>query len=606
MDTRVGGPLWSRLFAVVVLTGLFVPFRQMDRFLPQSFFSVDERSHQVGIASEARMHAAGYRTTTLVLIATMAVTLGCRGSRPFGRYVQVTKGTDAELPEIPAPEQRLTTAKPRTPNDSRQAFTAELSDRTPQVTRTASQKTPSKSEATEARQASLKQTKKPESTNAAPNPANEKIAKTDSDEKKESPLAGVDPAQLMEAFKDYPPEVQREAMRRLMAATSRSADRTTQPNDPEKQLAKSMQNLPTLPEAKNKTPETPPTRIGTGDTGDDAEETTAAVASISDQPSKDESVKGGEAESDNLVVTEVESATGKSEPAEKPGPEQTAENKVKADGSVKPVSASQADGQESMIARAAGPAVDPAAQLNDEQSNAGMDLSQDALFAKLLAQLATAPEGESEAEKNSRLIRLRHLMVLSGDPDAAVEKIEGMTESEQEFLRHQLLGLWTMIDPQGHPVPSRRFTTAVPQIREAAKFAAAATDSLEVRSLAFCTEIESYGQIKTFPGNRFDSGQQVILYCEIENFSVKQMEDGFETHLQGSYDIYNSENEKVVSQLLPADQQVSANYLRDYFIAYQMHLPQQLTAGTYRMQLTMEDVNGKKYGQASIPFEIAK
>lgn len=197
-------------------------------------------------------------------------------------------------------------------------------------------------------------------------------------------------------------------------------------------------------------------------------------------------------------------------------------------------------------------------------------------------------------------------MVLSGDPDAAVEQIEGMSEPEQEYLRHQLLGLWMMIDPQGHPVPSRRFTTALPQIREAAKFAAAATDSLDIRSLAFCTEIESYGQIKTFPGNRFDAGQQVILYCEIENFTVKKTDQGFETNLQGSYELYNSENEKVINQVLPADNQVSTNYLRDYFIAYQMHLPKQLKPGTYRLQLTMEDIGGKKYGQSSIPLEIIR
>ena len=138
------------------------------------------------------------------------------------------------------------------------------------------------------------------------------------------------------------------------------------------------------------------------------------------------------------------------------------------------------------------------------------------------------------------------------------------------------------------------------------KFAAAATDSLEIRSLAFCTEIESYGQIKPFKNNRFEAGQQVILYCEIENFTASDTEEGFETHLQGSYDLFNENDEKVVSQLLPADQQVSANYLRDYFIAYQMHLPEQLRKGKYRLQLTMEDVNGKKYGQSSIQLEIKK
>jgi hypothetical protein len=155
-------------------------------------------------------------------------------------------------------------------------------------------------------------------------------------------------------------------------------------------------------------------------------------------------------------------------------------------------------------------------------------------------------------------------------------------------------------------VAGRRFSSALPELREATKYLAAATDSLEVKSLSFCTEIEAYGQVKTFSGNRFEAGQQVILYCEVDNFSVATVDDGFETHLQGSYDVYNEGGEKVISQLLPADRQVASNYLRDYFIAYQMNLPKQLSPGTYRLQLTMEDVTGKKYGQASIPFEIAE
>ncbi len=273
-----------------------------------------------------------------------------------------------------------------------------------------------------------------------------------------------------------------------------------------------------------------------------------------------------------------------------------------ADDATEVKTASLSGNDEPLVSRAA---VEPVVPKTSNDSDP-VELSDEKLYAALLKRLATPIPGESEGQRNSRLIKLRHLMVLSGDPDMAVEKIEGMSKAEQEYLRHQLLGLWTMVDPDGHPIPSRRFTSALPQLREATKFAAAATDSLEVQSLAFCTEIESYGQIKTFPGNRFDAGQQVILYCEIENFTVDQTEDGFETHLQGSYDVYNSDNEKVVSQLLPADKQVSANYLRDYFIAYQMHLPQQLSAGTYRLQLTMEDVGGKKYGQANIPFEIAK
>jgi hypothetical protein len=133
---------------------------------------------------------------------------------------------------------------------------------------------------------------------------------------------------------------------------------------------------------------------------------------------------------------------------------------------------------------------------------------------------------------------------------------------------------------------------------------AAATDSLELRSLEFCTEIESYGQIKPFPGNRFSAGQQVILYCEVENFAAADRDGHFQTQLQGNYDIYDASGRKVISQLLPVDQQRSRNRLRDYFVAYQMNLPKALPTGTYRLQLTIEDVVGKKYGQQDIPFEI--
>ena len=339
-----------------------------------------------------------------------------------------------------------------------------------------------------------------------------------------------------------------------------------------------MGTLPTLPPSRDTVPEVTPSRIGGGLEQEQADSDGVVVASLQDvQP-------------DPLTEQEKDAVAQKllqNYPA--------TENGANSDRTVvRPVSATQNQAAHGRIVQAFSP------ELLSE-------LSEDVLYDALAQQLGKAPASEEPAARTARLIRLRHLLVLSGNPDAAVEQVSGLSESEQEFLRHQLLGLWTIIDPDGHPTsPSRRFTSAIPQIREAAKFAAAATDALEVRALAFCTDIQSYGQFKRFEGNRFDSGQQVILYCEIDNFTAKRVDSGFETHLQGSYDIYDSENRKVLSQLLPADQQVSANYLRDYFIAYQMLIPQELPAGTYKLRLTMEDRNGKKYGNSDIPFQIAK
>ncbi len=96
----------------------------------------------------------------------------------------------------------------------------------------------------------------------------------------------------------------------------------------------------------------------------------------------------------------------------------------------------------------------------------------------------------------------------------------------------------------------------------------------------------------------------MILYCEVDNFVSESTTEGFETQLQGSYEVFDSKGQKVAGQVLPADTQTSATALRDYFIAYQMGLPAGLAAGKYQLTLTMECQKGKKYGRATIPFEI--
>ena len=376
------------------------------------------------------------------------------------------------------------------------------------------------------------------------------------------------------------------------------------PGGLDRALVNSLDELPELPAETRVPAKTPPNRLASSrDANPAATEALPGVdaASMSDRVAQSNATSPtGDSETisvqtpdadDSQADSDLETAIVQAIPSSS---SPTATQRP----SIRPASAAREDTDHAMVARAA---------IAPEAISTKSDLAtlpENELYTALLTRLSHAPDDETEAERSRRLIMTRHLMVLAGDPDRAVAEIEDMGEEEQEYLRHQLLGLWTMIDPEGHPVPARRFTTALPQLREATKYLAAATDSLDVRSLAFCTEIEAYGQIKTFPGNRFDAGQQVILYCEIENFTVSNVDNGYETNLQGSYDIFNGENEKVLSQLLPADKQVSSNYLRDYFIAYQMHLPKQLERGPYRLQLTMEDVAGKKYGQASIPFEI--
>jgi len=373
-------------------------------------------------------------------------------------------------------------------------------------------------------------------------------------------------ADLLSAFRGSPPEVQQQAIRQLIAAASVRASQTKNPGDITEQLKNSLGSLPQLPDDIPDSAKLPLRLAATSSSttpelDDKAGEVTQAVVSA--------------AAAENPIA-KASSTTAAAQPAALPNP-------------------------------AAMPIADPVAGADSPPVAVDVtSLSEADLYEQMVAKLSAATPGESQGDRFRREVVRRYLLVLSGDPDGAVESMEDLTKPEQEFLRHQLLALWNMTDPQGHPVASRRFASALPQLRVATRHLAEATEQLDVRSLAFCTEIVSFGQVKRFTSTRFDAGQKVILYCEVDNFKAEKTADGYETELKGSYEIYDDNGIKVAGQVLPADRQVCDHYLRDYFIAYQMNLPSQLAPGNYRLQLTMECEKGKKYGQASLPLEIKK
>lgn len=223
--------------------------------------------------------------------------------------------------------------------------------------------------------------------------------------------------------------------------------------------------------------------------------------------------------------------------------------------------------------------------------------------ARLLAEEAKAESAQSPAQKLS-LNHNRRLMHLSlGELDKALEPIEGLQPHEQDFFRDQYTALHNATDPSGNPVLSRRWTLALENDRKALAHLSAVSN-LEVRNASFCTEVESYGVVSKFAGAHFRPNQELLLYCELDNFAAEPVKDGFETQLQGSYEIVDGSGRRVADQLLPVDSHVCRNQRRDYFIAYRIYMPQQISPGRYQLKLTIEDMKGRKFGQTTLDFQI--
>ena len=132
----------------------------------------------------------------------------------------------------------------------------------------------------------------------------------------------------------------------------------------------------------------------------------------------------------------------------------------------------------------------------------------------------------------------------------------------------------------------------------------AAVSNLEVRSVAFCTQVDGYGTFKKFAKNQFQAGQDILLYCEIDNVAAEKVKGGFETQLQGSYEIRDPQGRLITDQDLPMEPEVCMNHRRDYFIVYRIYMPSQMQPGNYELRLTIEDKKGGKYGHSTASFEV--
>lgn len=197
----------------------------------------------------------------------------------------------------------------------------------------------------------------------------------------------------------------------------------------------------------------------------------------------------------------------------------------------------------------------------------------------------------------------RVLFVLLGQLDQALEPIPGLQPHEQEYFRHNFQALYNSIDPRGNPVLARRWPLVMEDHRSSMMHLGAVSN-LEVKNAAFCSHVDGFGAITKFPTTQFRPNQELLLYCEVENFVSEQIKDGYETKLRGNYEIVDANQTRVADFILPEEVDMCKRPRRDYFFVYRIYTPQHIAPGRYQLRLTIEDMKGNKFGQTSLDMQI--
>ncbi len=231
----------------------------------------------------------------------------------------------------------------------------------------------------------------------------------------------------------------------------------------------------------------------------------------------------------------------------------------------------------------------------------------DALEAEIKQRRAESTTDE-ELPRLEQQLRLAY--VSAGRLDDAVTGVESLDATQREAYKNLMFGLGVWLSPDESRRPPLRSAKVLHSLRDATTDLAAA-GKLEVKNLVFCERVDHFGWYSEFPRKEFQPRQQVILYAEVENFSAEHKGGaGYETELQGSYVILDSGGQEVASRQLQLDKEVCRNHRRDYFLAYRLYMPEGISPGRYRLELTVEDLKsrgkyqGRKLGEGVIEFAI--
>ncbi|MGC1276202.1 MAG: hypothetical protein WBC44_21065 [Planctomycetaceae bacterium] len=203
-------------------------------------------------------------------------------------------------------------------------------------------------------------------------------------------------------------------------------------------------------------------------------------------------------------------------------------------------------------------------------------------------------------------VQLRLLYVMAGDQARAIQAIPGLEPADQQFWQQILWGVSTYFDEAAMPNRADRMTQTVEQLRTAVTRLQGEAN-LQLRNVAFCRKITSFGNFERFDHDEYSPGQRVLLYAEVLNFkSVPQPSDGlYKTQLKSTVEILRAGQSQPLTKIeFDPTVDLCRSYRQDYFHSYELKIPDELNVGAYVLKLTVEDAQSGKLATYTLNFTV--
>ncbi len=206
-----------------------------------------------------------------------------------------------------------------------------------------------------------------------------------------------------------------------------------------------------------------------------------------------------------------------------------------------------------------------------------------------VATLKPSTDADVQNDYLRKHVALRQLYLLTDRQERALTAIPGIDPADQEFWQQVFWGMSNYMDVQHIPRPQDRASQTISQMSTAIRRLQEQAD-LQIRNVAFCRQIQYFGNYERFPRDEFRPGQEVLLYAEVENFKSEPTADGqYRTLLRSTIEILSPNGELRKQIDFAATEDLCRNYRRDYFHNYQFLIPERIPLGPHTLKLTVFD-----------------
>lgn len=128
--------------------------------------------------------------------------------------------------------------------------------------------------------------------------------------------------------------------------------------------------------------------------------------------------------------------------------------------------------------------------------------------------------------------------------------------------------------------------------------------ALAVQNACFASRVQGWGLVERFPADRFRTGQEVIVYFELDNLSSEAAGVGHTTCIDTELRLVAADGTLVKAWSFEPIAETCRVPRHDYFARYVVTIPAACPGGDARLELVVTDTLSGTAATATVPLEV--